>query len=158
MAFGTVSVMSQRITNFDHEYAFLSNFYSVDIEFCGLIYSTLEHAYQAAKTEDQKSRAVIQSAKTPGVAKKLGQKVKLKRDWDKRKLVIMENLLRQKFHNKELRQMLLDTGDAELVEGNWWGDKFWGVCQGVGKNHLGRLLMEIRSDIQAQQRGIICWD
>lgn len=45
----------------------------------------------------------------------------------------------------ELAERLLATGDAQLVEGNTWGDTFWGVCDGVGENHLGRLHMWIRS-------------
>jgi predicted NAD-dependent protein-ADP-ribosyltransferase YbiA (DUF1768 family) len=60
----------------------------------------------------------------------------------------MRDLLRQKFAHPELRRLLLATGDAELVEGNTWGDRFWGVCAGRGQNHLGRLLMAIRAEIR----------
>ena len=59
----------------------------------------------------------------------------------------MENGLRQKFKYPELREQLLSTGDQELVEGNWWRDFYWGVCNGVGDNNLGKLLMKIRDDI-----------
>ena len=56
----------------------------------------------------------------------------------------MRDALIQKFSDKKLQKKLIDTGDAELIEGNWWGDKFWGVCEGEGENHLGKLLMEVR--------------
>jgi predicted NAD-dependent protein-ADP-ribosyltransferase YbiA (DUF1768 family) len=59
----------------------------------------------------------------------------------------METLLRQKFAHPELRAKLKETNDAELVEGNWWGDRFWGVCRGEGENHLGKLLMKIRAEL-----------
>jgi predicted NAD-dependent protein-ADP-ribosyltransferase YbiA (DUF1768 family) len=61
----------------------------------------------------------------------------------------MEDLSRQKFSHPELRQKLLDTGSCTLVEGNTWGDTFWGVCDGVGENHLGKLLMTIRADLES---------
>jgi hypothetical protein len=55
-------------------------------------------------------------------------------------------LLMQKFtRHPQLARELVGTGDAELVEGNTWGDEFWGVCNGRGSNQLGRLLMEVRA-------------
>jgi len=64
----------------------------------------------------------------------------------------METLLRDKFtRHADLRILLLDTGDRELVEGNTWDDRFWGVCEGVGENHLGRLLMKIRAELREGQ-------
>lgn len=60
--------------------------------------------------------------------------------------------MRVKFRNPELRDKLVATGDAEIVEGNWWGDKFWGVCRGVGENHLGKILMRIRTELQLYER------
>lgn len=53
-----------------------------------------------------------------------------------------------KFAIPELKEMLLATGDEELVEGNYWHDTIWGVCDGVGENHLGKMLMEIREDLR----------
>ncbi len=50
----------------------------------------------------------------------------------------------------DLREKLLATGDRKLVEGNTWGDTFWGVCRGNGKNHLGKILMKIRAELQAE--------
>ena len=77
----------------------------------------------------------------------MGRKLQVREGWDSIKLTVMEDLLRQKFAAADLRQKLLDTGDAELVEGNVWQDFWWGVCDGKGENHLGKLLMAIRNDL-----------
>ena len=61
----------------------------------------------------------------------------------------METLVREKFsHNKDLKEMLLETGDAIIEEGNDWNDTFWGVCNGKGENHLGKILMKIREELR----------
>lgn len=133
-----------KIDNFEGEFRFLSNFAPSVVHFDGMEFPSVEHAYQAAKTFDKDLRIKIRNAKTPNEAKKLGKKVKLRQDWDDVKIDVMLGLLEQKFAIPELHQLLLNTGDAELVEGNWWGDTFWGVCRGHGKNHLGKLLMTIR--------------
>lgn len=65
------------------------------------------------------------------------------------KLDVMEACVRDKFtRNADLRRRLLETGDAELVEGNTWGDRFWGVCDGEGENHLGRVLIKVRGELR----------
>lgn len=66
-------------------------------------------------------------------------------DWNKVKKRIMANILDIKFSDPVLRQLLDDTGDAEIIEGNSWGDTYWGVCRGVGQNNLGKILMNIRT-------------
>ena len=139
------------IDSFNHLYRFLSNFYpcSVFILGEGEKYPSVEHAYQASKTADVSERHRILHASTPGKAKKLGQEVLLRSDWDKVKLGIMRELLISKFQNKSLFAKLLNTGDAVLIEGNSWGDDFWGVCTQRGQNHLGELLMELRDDAGA---------
>lgn len=109
----------------------------------------MEHAYQAAKTFDPHMRETIASANTPAEAKRLARKVVLRHDWSDVKLSIMEELLRLKFaRGSDLAQQLLNTGDQELVEVNWWNDTFWGVCNGRGANHLGKLLMKIREELK----------
>lgn len=60
------------------------------------------------------------------------------------KLSVMRDLLIQKFTHDDLKALLVATGDARLVEGNSWGDRYWGMCDGTGSNHLGQLLMEVR--------------
>ena len=141
------------IDKFHGEHRWLSNFWPAPVYWAGLLHKTVEHAYQAAKSTDDNERAIIWIAATPGVAKKLGKKLKhVDPNWDNRKRAVMENLLVQKFSKDPLRQMLLDTGTEELVEGNTWGDTFWGVCDGVGENHLGKLLMKIRNEIRKEVR------
>jgi N-glycosidase YbiA len=134
----------ERIDSFEGEYGFLSNFYPCRIYYNGLWYPSVEHAYQAAKTADLDERIRVQSAKTAGKAKRLGKSVTLRPDWEEVKLEIMRLLVYKKFFDYELRKRLCETGAAELVEGNWWGDTYWGVCKGVGENHLGKILMKIR--------------
>lgn len=136
------------ITDFRGEYRWLSNFHLVDVTYEDEVYPSTEHAYQAAKTFLPAERRAIREAKTCGDAKRLGRKVSMRPDWDEVKIDIMRDLLRQKFSKQELRAKLLETGAQHLVEGNTWGDRFWGVCDGEGENHLGRLLMDVRSEIR----------
>jgi ribA/ribD-fused uncharacterized protein len=139
--------MTPAITSFKNGYAFLSNFYPVRIEMDGEEYPSVEHAYVAAKTLDLNIRTTIRGFEKPGQAKLFGKKIELRADWEDVKLSIMHNLLVQKFFHQHLRTWLIATGDAELIEGNWWGDTFWGVCNGVGQNHLGKMLMRIREGL-----------
>ena len=138
-----------RIASFDGQWRFLSNFWPAVVEHDGVLFPTVEHAYQAAKTSDAGQREWIRSSATAGIAKQRGKKVNLRSDWNDAKLTVMEDLLRQKFAELGLGMKLLSSGDAELVEGNWWHDSFWGVCNGIGENHLGRLLMKIRTELKS---------
>lgn len=133
------------IDSFQGEYRFLSNFWPVKVVFEGHVYTSVEHAYVAAKTTDENARAEIRNLRLAGQVKQYGKTLKLRDDWDTVKLSVMQSLLEQKFEVLELQEKLLDTGTEELIEGNYWGDVYWGVCRGVGENHLGRLLMHIRA-------------
>lgn len=137
------------INRFDDAYAFLSNFYSAPVTFEGTTFPTVEHAFQAAKTLDKTERLKVLTM-TPGQAKRFGRHVQLRSDWESIKVDIMTQLVRQKFSHEPLCSKLLATGSEELVEGNWWHDTFWGVCNGVGENHLGQILMQIRTELSAQ--------
>ena len=136
------------IDRFTGDYAFLSNFAVSRIEMDGLIYPTVEHAYQAAKTLNAQQRGVIRVAMTPGKAKRLGRKVDMRPDWHKMKLDIMSELVAKKFEIPELAAKLIDTGEHELIEGNYWNDTYWGMCNGKGSNNLGIILMNTRHDIR----------
>lgn len=135
------------INSFEGKYAFLSNFYEHPISEGSLTFPTNEHYFQAMKTLDLTERIAIARAGTPGQSKRMGRSVKLRSDWEDIKLSVMETALRLKFADPELAVMLKATGDEELVEGNWWNDTFWGVCNGVGENNLGKLLMKIRAEL-----------
>lgn len=133
-----------KIDSFSKEYEFLSNFYSQEITYDGIKYPTNEHAFQAAKTLDLEERKVISSLPTPGQAKRAGRRVSLRPDWEEVKFDVMKEIVILKFINPALKEKLLATGDSELIEGNTWNDRCWGVCNGVGQNNLGRILMEVR--------------
>lgn len=133
---------------FDKEHAFLSNFHSVEVKLDGVIYPSVEHAYQAAKTDDLAKRLEILNCTTAGKAKQMGGRIPYdKAKWSKVKVQVMRDLLEQKFARPDLRALLIATEGHELVEGNYWGDVFWGVYNGKGKNTLGKLLMAIRNGI-----------
>lgn len=126
----------------------LSNFYAARILYEGEYYPTVEHAYQAAKSFDAGVRRHIAALPKPGDAKRAGQRVKLRSDWEQVKLGIMEDLLQKKFEIWDLRASLVGSWPRQLIEGNDWGDRYWGECDGVGENHLGKLLMKVRLGIK----------
>lgn len=132
------------IDSFSGAHRFLSNFAPAAVQLDGVMYPTVEHAFQAAKTFDFAARTNIQRCATAADAKRAGRRVVLRSDWEQVKIRIMEDLLRQKFASPGMRDLLNATRGRDLVEGNTWGDRFWGVCGGIGENHLGRLLMHIR--------------
>lgn len=134
------------IDDFRYEYEFLSNFYPSIVTWEGQEYKTVEHAYQAAKTTNQDEVDKVRLAPTPGIAKRVGQNVTLRPDWEKIKFGVMLNLVRQKFQDQHLQEKLLSTGQQRLIEGNWWGDQYWGVCKGKGENRLGIILMQVRQE------------
>lgn len=141
------------ITSFQGDFRFLSNFWAASVQYEGRWYGTVEHAYQAAKTEDLHERAKIQNAATASIAKHMGKYVPMRERWNDLRLGIMEDLVRQKFTgNPALRQKLIATDPAELIEGNSWNDRFWGVCRGSGENHLGKILMKVRAELLAEPR------
>ncbi len=138
------------ITEFKGEYEFLSNFYPSPLVYDAEEYATAEHAYQAAKCDEDVQRELVKLCATPALAKKMGRRVKLIPKWELVKLSIMEKIVRAKFsQNPELAAALMDTMPCGLVEGNWWKDTYWGVCNGVGQNHLGKILMKIRAELFA---------
>lgn len=143
------------ITDFHGEHWIFSNFSPCVVMLDEELYPTVENAFQAAKTLDPKTRVIFSSVSAAN-AKKLGREIKLRPDWEKVKIEIMKGLLEQKFTPSGFpREHLLKTGDEELIEGNTWGDKFWGKVLGngkwIGENHLGKLLMEIREKLQKEE-------
>ena len=146
----SVIYVMMKIDQFDGEYAFLSNFYPCDVEYEGITYGSSEAAYQAAKFDKKDRKRFIGLG--PGKAKKLGRTANLPKDWNEVRITVMRDVLRAKFlGNKELAQKLVEmTGESTLIEGNWWNDRFWGVDSktGVGENHLGKLLMELRDELR----------
>lgn len=143
---------NEEITSFRNQYAFLSNFWYCKVAYDGVVYPTSEHAYVAAKSFDLAHRERVKKVASPSEAKAIGREVALRPDWESVKVGIMYAIVLDKFtRNSDLKEGLLSTGRAYLVEGNTWGDRFWGAervrGQWVGENWLGKCLMAIRETI-----------
>lgn len=129
------------IDRFIGPYRYLSNFY---IEPDG---THVEGEYQESKCLRDSDRQKFKGL-GPSEAKKLGRNVWMRGDWEEIKDQVMYDLVLQKFQDhRDLRLKLLSTSPAKLIEGNSWGDKYWGVCDGVGENVLGRILMFVREEL-----------
>lgn len=154
------------INSFRGRFVFLSNFYPCKIEHKGITYPSVEHYYVALKVTGMQFidgvyytapdfRELVARILDAGDVKKLGRRVKVRSDWDDKKLDFMEWGIREKFKDPNLSEMLLSTGDLELIEGNDWHDVWWGQCscpkcRGGGQNYLGRILMKVREELKQQ--------
>ncbi len=134
------------IDRFQGRYRFLSNFYGARLVYEDITYPSSEHAFQAGKTLRRELRVEIASAPTPYRAKQLGRTLALRPGWNSIRNDVMLAILRIKFAIPAMKRLLLETGDAQLVEGNDHGDTYWGVCQGRGENWLGKLIMQVREE------------
>jgi ribA/ribD-fused uncharacterized protein len=154
-------VVTTIIDRFAGEHAFLSNFYPSPIPVGvfggpGFVAPTVEHAFQATKVEfsegepDLDLYVQILRAASPGVAKRLGRRVEIAiRAWDAVRDEVMAELIGRKFAvGSPLADQLLATGGATLVEGNAWGDRYWGRFRGEGENVLGEILMDRRDRLR----------
>jgi len=138
-----------------------SNFAPCSVELDGLLYPSVEHAFQAAKTPDFKKREEIRKALTPGLAKRLGRKVPLRPDWELVKENVMYSLLRQKFQNSPFKADLLSSKSSPIIENTTpYHDLVWGICycpshNGQGNNLLGKLLERLRTELQTQVQTLL---
>lgn len=142
-----------KINSFDGAYGFLSNFASSPIVIEDKYYPTVEHYFQSMKTLDEAEAEEIRTAVSPGKSKRLGRRCTLRADWDEIKDEIMMTGLRAKFSRRDMQDSLLFTGDAILIEGNTWGDRYWGkdIYTDEGENRLGQLLMILREEIKNEE-------
>lgn len=148
----TTSVTMKPIESFTGDFRYLSNFFPSPIKFRSAFgmfdAASVEHAYQASKAADEQSLRWVLESTSPGKAKRRGGRIPLREDWAAARLATMRDLITLKFADDSvLAARLVATGDAPLVEGNAWGDVFWGVSDGVGENHLGLLLMQRRAEL-----------
>jgi ribA/ribD-fused uncharacterized protein len=146
-----------KISQFRDQYAFLSNFHRHPFLYRDIEFPTAEHAFVMEK-DGNLHRFILQCQGLrlkpftlqdylkllPGQAKKFGRHIVLRENWDHIRTIKMLDILIAKFAVENLKMKLLQTGTAYLEEGNAWGDTFWGVCNGRGKNHLGKLLIKVR--------------
>lgn len=141
--------MDEPIREFSGPHRFLSNFWSCPVMYEGVMYQNAEAAFQAAKCLDPRDRQLF-TTMNPSLAKKTGRHVPLRPGWDDMRLQVMRDIVTDKFtRNPELAAKLKNTGHAQLIEGNTWNDRFWGVDlhTGIGENHLGQILMDIRATL-----------
>lgn len=138
-------IAAGRIDSFAGEYAFLSSFAPSPIRQGGQMWPTAEHLFQSMKCVGLDHRNWILAAPTPREAKRRGRSVAMRSDWEQCKRAAMLRVVLAKFEqNPDLAAKLAATYGAELVEGNTWGDRYWGRVGGVGENWLGRILMWVR--------------
>ena len=160
--------MTETIDSFKGKYDFLSNFYlnPLEISFKALpnvtfTYPSAENAFQVGKLfctnlsgSELLCGAYSFTAMTPREARTAGKtKIDLTpeqlAEWENRSVAWMMEILRIKFTNSHLYYKLLETGTATLIEENTWGDRKWGMVDGVGQNLLGRCLMNVRDYLEA---------
>lgn len=139
---------AETIRRWTGAHAFLNNFHRGEVHLDGVAYPTVEDAYQAAKSADPAAREPFRTMST-AESKRAGTRVALRPDWDDARVGAMAALVAEKFSDPALRARLAETAPRRLVEGNWWHDNFWGVCEcprcgGRGENRLGRILEAIR--------------
>lgn len=135
---------------FTGAFDFLSNFYPAKIEIDGVCYQNAEAAFQAQKCINPADRVEF-SDLSAVKAKRKGRQVKLRPDWECVRLSVMARVVGAKFmQNPNLAVRLEATGMMPLVEGNSFGDTFWGVDArtGKGENHLGKILMKVREELR----------
>lgn len=147
------------IRRFIGTYFYLSNFAESPIAIKGVLYPTVEHAFQAMKAGDHRTTWLqVAACGTPAEAKRFGRRIQLRPDWEEKKTFIMHECLRAKFaSNPGLGVKLDETGDRFLEEGNNWGDREWGTVDGAGANRLGFLLMFVRTERRLVPAGLDRW-
>ena len=144
----------KKIENFGYPYKFLSNYYETRIRYDGFIYQSSEAAFHAQKTDDLDEKLKF-STLTPPEAKFKAKNMEIREDWDKIKDNIMYSIVYNKFkQRKDIRDKLINTGNAILIAGNTYNDKYWGVSlkDGKGLNKLGLILEKVREQLGGWKR------
>lgn len=143
------------INSFRGEYNWLSNMYSCNVEYKENIFKSVENAYMFAKADTSGEWLKFCLENPPNIVKKESKNIKIRKDWEDIKLKVMYELLVKKFTQEPFKTKLLNTGNENIQEGNFWNDLFWGVDlkqnPNVGENNLGRLIMYIRILLKNKQ-------
>jgi N-glycosidase YbiA len=136
------------------EYGFFSNFSAHPITLNGKTWPTSEHFFQAQKFAGTPDEEEVRQAKSPMIAARMGRSRQrpLREDWEVVKDSIMHEAVRAKFtQHADLRELLLGTGDARIVE-HTKNDRHWGDGgDGSGRNKLGQILMRVREELRHGQ-------
>lgn len=132
---------------FRDDFAFLSNMFPCKIIYKDLHFQSSESLYQAAKCKDKS--LISNFCNLDGYrAKKLGRKVQLIDNWEQIKIDVMRKCVYLKFTQNPILLQKLKKVKGLISEENTWNDTFWGICNGEGENHLGKILMEFRDSLK----------
>lgn len=142
--------MEDKIFFYDREYYMFSNFSSFMVEYQEILWTTSEHAYQAAKFTNPAIIESIRLARSSRDAFLLGRAntEHIREDWNEVKIQVMEEIVRAKLaQHPVIKQKLSETGDREIIEDSpvdsFWG---WGSDQ-KGENNLGKIWMKVREEL-----------
>jgi ribA/ribD-fused uncharacterized protein len=128
-----------------------SNFAPFGIDLDDARWATVEHYYQAQKFADLQLRKTIRKAEKPVIAKNIADhnKAAIRPDWDAVKDEVMYRAVRRKFElHAQLRELLLGTGEEDIVE-SAPNDYYWGVGrEGTGQNRLGKIIERVRAELR----------
>lgn len=133
------------IDRFVGKYNFLSSTYPSSVEIGGITYPTVCHAIIASKIDSIEIKKQIAALNGLGQVFRFEKTLEESPEWIACRRDVMKNILRKKFSDPKLMHALKETDSAYLINTNYWGETYWGCCDGYGKNVLGHLLMEIRN-------------
>lgn len=155
--------MSKYVGSFSGDLEFLSNMYKIPIYFNESkydnfqpdfkVYPSSENLYQALKCKYIKDRELFQNV-DPHKSKRIGRSIEIRSDWDNVRLEAMKLVIDLKFKNIELAEKLIDLPDDKIIEFNNWGDRFFGICNGEGLDHLGKILRAKKQQIIKDKQGV----
>jgi N-glycosidase YbiA len=136
----------------EDQYGCFSNFSLQGFYLDGEYWKTVEHYFQGQKFLDEAQRQRVARAATPKEAKRFGRQSGLREGWDEMRDDVMRRGVLEKFRtHADIREILLATGDEELIEASP-SDYYWGCgAKGTGKNRLGQILMETRTILRNQE-------
>lgn len=137
----------------EEPYGCFSNFAAYPFELDGVTWPTSEHYFQAQKFAGTPHVEELRAVASPMVVARMGRNrsLPLRPDWNEVKDDVMRRAVLRKFEtHPSIREILLSTGDEELIE-QTTDDYYWGCgTKGTGKNMLGQILMEVRDMLRAR--------
>lgn len=152
---GWILKMSRKtINNFGYPYKFLSNYYETRVKYDGIVYQSSEAAFHAQKTLSLDEKLIFAKL-SPPESKFKAKNLNVREDWRSIQDSIMYSVVYNKFQQrKDIKEKLIETGDAILIGGNPYNDKYWGVSNqdGDGLNKLGLILEKVREDLGGWKR------
>lgn len=139
----------------EDQYGCFSNFSLHGFSLDGEYWKTVEHYFQGQKFLDEAQRQRVVQASTPKEAKRFGRQPGLREGWDDMRDDVMRRGVLEKFRtHADIREILLATGEEELIEASP-SDYYWGCgARGTGKNRLGQILMETRMILRTQDEDL----